>query len=221
MKKTNYTWKFYLTKEFTKPYMKKIGNFLETENLNKKNIYPEKKNIFKAFKLTPLKEVKVIIFGQDPYYIPNKATGLAFSVKKKEQLTETLKNIFKELKNNYPATINKTGCLNNWAKQGVLLLNNILTVEKNKPNSHKNIGWEIFTDKIIKILCKRKKNLIFVLMGKMAQKKENIINKKQYIIKTAHPSPLSAYNGFFNSNLFKKINFYLNKHKKKEIKWDT
>lgn len=222
MNKIKKTWRDLLKFEFSKPYMKKISYFLKNEIFKKKTIYPEKNNIFKALILIPFKKIKVIILGQDPYYLPKKATGLAFSIPKNESLTETLINIFKELKNNYPDIKNKTGCLNNWVKQGVFLLNCILTVEAYKPRSHQLIGWENFTNEIIKTLSLHRKNLVFILLGQYAQTKENLIDKKKHLIlKTSHPSPLSAHKGFFGSKIFLKTNEYLKKIKKKEINWNT
>lgn len=215
-------WKDVLNSEEIKQQLKKIGEFLKQEINEKKIICPDKKNIFKSLEITKYSNVSVVILGQDPYPNFKKADGLAFSVPNNVIYPQSLQNIFKELKNNYNNVCINTGSLDKWAKQGVLLLNVILTVEEHKPKSHSNIGWEKFTDQIIQTIAKNKKNIVFVLLGKDAQNKEYLIDKKKhFIIKTSHPSPLSAHYGFLGSNIFKKINSYLKKINKKQILWDT
>jgi len=177
--------------------------------------------MFNAFLLTSFDQIKVVIVGQDPYFSENQAHGLAFSVPRNENIPPSLKNIYKELNNDFKKKhIFSHGCLENWSKQGVFLLNTILTVELGKPKSHNNIGWEIFTDKVIYYISKHKKSIIFLLWGYNAQKKAHLIDtSKHYILKAMHPSPLSAYRGFFGCKHFSKTNEILIKCKKKEIDW--
>ncbi len=210
-------WKFILEESINSHYFKEIEKKYNKENKNK-IIYPTKENLFKALELTSFKETKVIILGQDPYHNENQAHGLSFSVEN-SKLPPSLKNIFKELKNDLNIN-NSKGDLTSWAKEGVLLLNSTLSVEKNKPNSHKFIKWDLFTDDIIKKLNNKKNNLVFILWGKEAQKKSNLINEKKHlIIKSNHPSPFSAYKGFFDSKPFSKTNTYLQKHNIEPINW--
>lgn len=198
-------WKQVLQEEFTKDYYIKLNDFLRNEYKTKR-IFPKSQNVFNALNLTPYDKVKVVIIGQDPYFNENQAHGLCFSVEKDIELPPSLKNIFKEI-NSELGILNTTGNLTKWAEQGVLLLNTVLTVEKGKPNSHKGIGWENFTDKIIEKLSQRNKPIIFVLWGANAKRFEKIIDKnKHYVLTSSHPSPLSAYNGFFGCGHFKKIN---------------
>ncbi|BGI51370.1 MAG: uracil-DNA glycosylase [Buchnera aphidicola (Ceratovacuna japonica)] len=214
------TWKDILDME-KKIYLFKILKFINLERC-KKNIYPSNKNLFSAFKYTSFKKIKVVILGQDPYYKEGQANGLAFSVNDGIKIPPSLRNIFKELKNSvnnfsYPTH----GNLSKWALQGVLLLNAILTVEENKPNSHKNIGWSKITDTIIKKISFYKKNIIFLLWGKIAQKKIDLINFKKHIILTSsHPSPYSARHGFLGCNHFIKINEILTYFNKNNIDWN-
>ena len=184
-----------------------------------KNVcYPEYNNIFNALKLTPYSSVKVVIIGQDPYHGEGQAHGLSFSVKKGVKLPPSLQNIFKELNNDLGIPISEHGDLTKWAKEGVLLLNSILTVERNKPLSHSKIGWQIFTDHIIKLLNQKDTPVVFILWGSFARSKKNIItNPIHYIIESTHPSPFSAYNGFFGSKPFSKTNDFLKKNNIKEI----
>ncbi len=214
------TWKKILKIEKKKQYFIKLIKFIKNEYKNK-NIFPNKKNILKSLKYTKFNKIKIVIIGQDPYYKKNQAQGLAFSISKKTKITESIKNIYKEIKNEYPNyNIPKHGCLKKWAKQGILLLNSILTVEENKPLSHKNIGWEKFTNNIILYINKYLKKIIFMLWGKYSQKKLNLINKKKHIVLcTSHPSPLSFNKGFNKCNHFKYANQILKKQKKKPIKW--
>lgn len=198
---------------------KKLEFFLENE-YKSEVIYPPKEEIFQALKLTSFEKVKVIILGQDPYHGPGQAHGLAFSVKKDIKIPPSLKNIYKEIKNEYGHPIPSHGQLNFWAKQGVLLLNNVLTVRHKMPASHQRKGWEKFTDKIIEILINKKQNLVFLLWGRPAQDKAKmVIDQEHLVLKSAHPSPLSAYRGFFDTNHFKLANEYLEKNGKSLIDW--
>ena len=182
-------------------------------------VYPEYKNIFRALNLTPFKNVKVVIIGQDPYHEINQANGLAFSLNEDVDITPSLRNIFKELKSD--TNIDKTNKdLSGWAKQGVLLLNTILTVEEGKPLSHSNIGWENITSFIIKYISENKENVVFILWGNNAKKFRNIIDSnKHFIIESVHPSPLSASRGFFGSKPFSKTNKYLQEKNQSVIDW--
>jgi len=214
------SWKKYLLPEFSKPYMQDLKNFLlNQKNLGKK-IYPKNSEIFKAFELTPFDQVKIIIIGQDPYHQANQAHGLCFSVQQGVDIPPSLQNIYKELEQDLNFKIPDHGSLESWARQGVLLLNSVLTVEDSKAAAHQNKGWEIFTDKVIEILNQEKQNLVFILWGAYAQKKGALINKEKHlIIKSVHPSPLSAYRGFFGSRPFSRANNYLKYHGILEINW--
>lgn len=214
----NKQWDIILKDEFHKDYFKKLGIFVKKE-YKVKQIFPPYENIFDALRFTDYEEVKVVILGQDPYHGLGEAHGLSFSVHNDVKKPPSLLNILKELKNDLNITRNESD-LTDWAKQGVLLLNSIMTVEKDKPLSHKNQGWEIFTDTIIKKLNERKDPVIFVLWGSYARsKKEFITNKWHYIIESVHPSPLSASRGFFGSKPFSKINNNLAYRGKGIIKW--
>ena len=200
------------------PGFQKFYNMIMAE-YDKKTIYPPKDYIFNALKLTSYKDTKVVIVGQDPYHGEKEAMGLSFSVRRGVRTPPSLRNIFKELYDDLG--INRTDTdLSDWAKQGVFLLNTVLTVEKDKANSHKDIGWEIFTDYVIGQINDKLKNVVFILWGRQAREKKRIItNPSHYIIESAHPSPLSAYNGFFGSAPFSKTNKYLKEHNKTEIKF--
>ncbi|MBQ4634320.1 MAG: uracil-DNA glycosylase [Bacilli bacterium] len=214
----NEKWDLVLKDELKKEYFKQLGIFVKNE-YKSKIIYPEYNNIFNALRYTDYDKVKVVILGQDPYHGEKEAHGLSFSVLEGVRRPPSLDNIFKEL---YADTGIKreNNNLTDWAKQGVLLLNSVLTVEKDKAFSHKNKGWEIFTDTIIKRLNEREDFVIFVLWGNSARAKKELINlEKHYIIESAHPSPLSANRGFFGSRPFSKINKILNSNNKKEIEW--
>lgn len=209
-------WDEVLHDEMQKSYFKYIREFIKEERLSK-TIYPPAKDLFNAFKLTDFNDIKVVILGQDPYHGEKEAMGLSFSVRRGVRTPPSLRNIFKELHDDLGITRTDTD-LSDWAKQGVFLLNTVLTVEKDKANSHKDIGWEIFTDFVIKQINDRLNNVVFILWGRQARDKKKIItNKTHYIIESAHPSPLSAYNGFFGSRPFSKTNNYLKEHNKKEI----
>lgn len=199
---------------------KKFYNIIENE-YNKKTIYPPKDYIFNALKLTSFKDTKVVIVGQDPYHGENEAHGLSFSVQKGIKIPPSLQNIYKELNNDLGIPIHNEGDLTKWAKEGVLLLNAVLTVEKDKPASHKNMGWELLTDYIIKLLNTKKEPVVFILWGNFAKEKAKYItNPNHYIIMSPHPSPFSARNGFFGSKPFSKTNNFLKEKGLKEINWD-
>ena len=194
-------------------FMEKIKREYST-----KTCYPKYENIFNALKMTHYENVKVVIIGQDPYHGEGQAHGLSFSVQKGIAKPPSLQNIFKELENDLNIPINENGDLTKWAKEGVLLLNSILTVEKGKPLSHKDYGWQLLTDHIIKILNKKNTPIVFILWGSFARSKKTLItNSKHLIIESAHPSPLSAYNGFFGSKPFSKTNNFLKANKIKEV----
>ena len=214
----NKKWDIVLDKEFKKDYFEKLGIFVKNEYKNK-IIYPEYKDVFNALRYTDYDEVKVVILGQDPYHGENEAHGLSFSVRQGVPMPPSLRNIFKELKNDIGVDRNLTD-LTDWAKQGVLLLNSIMTVVKDSPLSHKDKGWEIFTDTVITKLGEREEPLVFILWGSYARnKKELIKNKKHFIIESVHPSPLSANRGFFGSKPFSKTNEFLKNNNIEPIKW--
>lgn len=215
------TWHDVLGDEKSKPYFQNILQFLDTERAAGKLIYPPKPDIFNALKLTKFDDVSVVIIGQDPYHGAGQAHGLSFSVKKGTRLPPSLQNIYKTLQRDYPEfQIPKDGDLTYWAKQGVLLLNTVLTVEAGKAHSHAQIGWEDFTDKIISELNDKKENLVFLLWGAHAQKKGQFIDRNKHCVLTSvHPSPLSAHRGFFDCGHFKKTNDYLRQHQLPEIDW--
>lgn len=214
----NKKWDIILENEFKKDYFKKLGVFVKNEYKNK-TIYPAYKDIFSCLRLTDYDEVKVVILGQDPYHGENEAHGLCFSVRNEIKTPPSLINIFKELESDLGIKrVNSD--LTDWASQGVLLLNSIMTVVKDSPLSHKEKGWEKFTDNIISYLNKRDKPVIFVLWGSYARSKKSLIDiNKHFVIEAAHPSPLSAYRGFFGSKPFSKINNILEKLNEEKIKW--
>jgi uracil-DNA glycosylase len=214
------TWKLALQEEFAKPYFLEIVNFLKQEKAKGTIIYPAGGAILNAFAYTPFNEVKVVILGQDPYHNPQQAHGLCFSVNDGIAPPPSLVNIFKEIHSDLGLEIPKTGNLSHWARQGVLLLNSSLTVEAHKPMSHSQIGWHLFTDAVIKKISEEKENIVFVLWGKFAQSKATLINaEKHLILKAAHPSPLSAYNGFFGCKHFSKTNEWLSRKQLSSIDW--
>ena len=215
------SWKEKLLEEFNKDYMRSLSEFLRSEKLKNKIIFPPGNKIFNAFNLTKFEDVKVVILGQDPYHGQNQAHGLSFSVEEGIRPPPSLKNIFKELESDMGIKQPEHGNLERWCNEGVLLLNSILTVEKSKPTSHANMGWEQFTDKILSILNDLKRNVVFILWGKKAQEKGHFLDKNRHLIlKSAHPSPYSANNGFLGSKPFSKTNHYLNSNNIKEIDWD-
>jgi len=214
------SWFSLLKDEFEKDYFFKLKKFIRKE-YHSKTIYPKGSLIFNAFNSTPVNDVKVVIIGQDPYHGEGQAHGLSFSVPDGIKPPPSLINIFKELNSDINKNISKSGNLEDWAKQGVLLLNSTLTVVENKANSHKESGWSLFTDKSIELLSNHKKNIVFLLWGNYAHKKEELIDKNNghLILKTVHPSPLSAYNGFFGCKHFSKANSYLEQNGYSAIKW--
>lgn len=215
------SWKEMLKSEFTKPYFLQVATHLKTEKLTGATIYPPGQMIFNAFNHTPFNDVKVVILGQDPYHNPGQAMGLSFSVPDGVPPPPSLVNIYKELHTDIGMTIPKTGNLTPLAKQGVLLLNAILTVRANEPASHSKIGWMNFTDAVIKKISDEKANVVFVLWGKFAQDKQVLIDAtKHHILKAAHPSPLSAHNGFFGCKHFSRINQLLMKDGLDPIDWN-
>ena len=215
----NNDWDEILADEWTKPYYLKLREFLKSEYAAK-TVYPDMNDIFNALKPTSFEDTKVVIIGQDPYHGEGQAHGLCFSVKKGVTPPPSLKNIFKELNADIGKPIPKDGELTEWAKQGVLLLNNVLTVREGQPASHKGMGWEIFTDRIISELNKKQTPVVFLLWGSHAQKKAEIItNPIHYKLKAVHPSPLSASRGFFGCKHFSETNKILRKENLKEIEW--
>ena len=215
----NNNWDIILKDEFSKDYFKKIINFLN-EDTKIYRVFPEKKDIFNALKLTDFNDVKCVIIGQDPYHGYKQANGLAFSVNKGIKFPPSLRNIFLELKYDLFIDVPINGDLTKWAKEGVLLLNTVLTVRENCANSHSNIGWEMFTDRIIEILNESDRSICFILWGNHAKSKARLLtNKKHLILTGAHPSPLSSYKGFFNGKYFSKTNDFLIKTKQIPIDW--
>lgn len=219
--KINDSWKQVLKEEFEKPYFDQIVNFLKTERSAGKTTFPSGPNIFNAFNKTPFDKVKVVILGQDPYHGIGQAHGLSFSVLPGVKIPPSLQNIFKEIKADIGVENSPNfGDLTHWAEQGILLLNAALTVRNGEPMSHAKIGWAQFTDAVIKTISDKKENVIFLLWGKFAQDKQVLINTdSHYILKAAHPSPLSAHNGFFGCKHFSKTNEILVKHGENPIDW--
>ena len=214
------SWKEKLIDEFNKEYMHSLRDFLKKEKSERKIIFPPGRKIFSALNLTSFQNVKAVILGQDPYHGYNQAHGLSFSVEYGIKTPPSLNNIFKELASDLNIEKPNHGNLEKWSKQGVLLLNSILTVEKSKPGSHANRGWEVFTDRILFLLNSSKNNLVFILWGKKAQEKGHFIDSDRHmIIKSTHPSPYSANNGFLGSKPFSRTNQYLKKNNIKEIDW--
>ena len=212
-------WDHFLSEEYKKEYFKNLMDYVKDE-YKSKIIYPKQNEVFNAFRYTDFDNVKVVILGQDPYHGPNQAEGLSFSVSNEVLKPPSLKNIFKELESDLGIPFPEHNSLKPWAKQGVLLLNAVLTVEEHKPTSHKDKGWEIFTDDVIQLLNKRQEPVVFILWGAYARdKKKYITNPNHYIIESAHPSPFSARNGFFGSKPFSKTNEFLKKNGIKEIDW--
>lgn len=209
----------FLLEEETKDYYKKLIDSVNEEYSNY-TCYPPRENIYRAFKLTDFDDIKVVILGQDPYHEINQAHGLAFSVLC-EKLPPSLKNIYKEMETDLNIKINQDGNLEYLAKQGVLLLNTVLTVREGMPNSHKDLGWITFTDNVLKEIDKINKPIVFILWGSQAIKKKNLINNKlHYVIESNHPSPLSSYRGFFGSKPFSKCNEILKENNLEEIIWN-
>lgn len=214
------SWKPYLQDELNKPYMLELKQFLQAEKTAHKIIYPHSTHWFHALEATPLDRVQVVIIGQDPYHQAKQAHGLCFSVQQGIKIPPSLRNIYKELEADLGIKPPQHGFLDEWAKQGVLLLNSVLTVEDSKPNAHQGKGWELFTDKIIHTVAEQNQNVVFLLWGNYAQKKGAFINNQQHcVLKAPHPSPLSAHRGFLGCHHFSQSNNYLKSHNKNTIDW--
>lgn len=215
------SWLKVLGQEFEKPYLKTLKSFLLEEKQKGFTVYPKGADIFNAFNHTPFEQVKVVILGQDPYHGTGQAHGLSFSVQKGMVVPPSLKNMYKELATEFPDfKIPNHGNLTAWADQGVLLLNATLTVRAHEAGSHQNKGWETFTDKVISELSDQRSGLVFLLWGRYAQQKESLIDtRKHHVLKAAHPSPFSAYNGFFGSGHFSKANTFLEAQGLEPINW--
>ncbi len=213
-------WEAWLGNAFNKDSIQNIMRTIEQERLEGELIFPEPRNIFAAFSSCPLSKLKLVILGQDPYHTAGMANGLSFSVPAGAKLPPSLKNIFKELYTDLAIPISNSGDLSAWAKQGVLLLNTCLTVQKSKPFSHNNIGWQQFTDQVIQMISQKEKNVVFMLWGKHAQQKKNIIDaKKHCVLEAAHPSPFSAHAGFFGCKHFSRANDYFIENGLAPINW--
>lgn len=217
--KIEQSWKKRLQSEFEKPYFRHLTNFVRNE-YRSKTIYPPAKLIFNAFENCPFDEVKVVIVGQDPYHKPGQAHGLCFSVNEGVQIPPSLVNIYKEIHNDLGKSVPVSGNLERWSRQGVLLLNATLTVQAHRAGSHQHKGWEEFTDAAIRALANERENLVFILWGAYAQRKgANINTNRHFVLKSTHPSPLSAHRGFFGNQHFSKANEYLANHGKEPIDW--
>lgn len=213
------SWRALLQEEFDKPYFDGIRQFLHNEKKAGKVIFPPGPQIFQAFSLTPVDQLKVVILGQDPYHNPGEAMGLCFSVPEGVKVPPSLNNIYKELRNDMNCEIPNHGNLTAWARQGVLLLNAFLTVEQNKPLSHSKIGWQLFTDAVISHISQKLEGKVFLLWGNFAKAKSALINAERHLVLTSpHPSPLAG-NGFYNNHHFSKANAYLQQHGNQGINW--
>lgn len=213
-------WDNILAGEFEKEYYQKLRQFLITE-YRTRTIYPDMHDIFNALKYTDYDDVKVVILGQDPYHGPGQAHGMSFSVRPGIKQPPSLVNIFRELSDDLGIDPPEHGYLVKWAEQGVLLLNTCLTVREHQPNSHRGKGWEIFTDKVISLLNEREKSMVFILWGGNARSKQNLITNPNHLILTgAHPSPLSAYNGFYGGKYFSRANEFLESCGQEPVNWD-
>lgn len=213
-------WKSILIAEFQKDYLHQLKLFLQAEKKAGKVIFPPGNEMFSAFNLTPFDQVKVVIIGQDPYHGANQAHGLCFSVKPGNRIPPSLQNIYKEIESDLAIPKPNHGYLNHWAQQGVLMLNAVLSVEKSKPASHNNKGWEIFTDKVIEALNEKKQHLVFLLWGSYAEKKGAFIDRRKHqIFCSPHPSPFSAHRGFLGNRHFSQTNAYLTEHGISPIDW--
>lgn len=212
------SWKSFLDSEFQKPYFKDLSKFLH-EAYETKTIFPAKGQVFRAF-TSDLNQVKVVILGQDPYHTPGAAHGLAFSVPNSQPIPPSLANIYKEIDQEYGSHANQGGNLSSWQEQGVLLLNNVLTVEAHKAGSHRGKGWETFTEATVKYLNEKCEHLVFLLWGRDARSKKPLVDQsKHLVLESPHPSPLSASSGFFGNNHFRLANEFLAEHGLAEIKW--
>lgn len=217
--KIHESWKVHLKEEFEKPYFKELVGFVRNEYSTKK-VFPAPANIFRAFELCPFEKVKVVILGQDPYHGPGQANGLCFSVNEGVSLPPSLQNIFKEIHDELGGELRTNGNLDDWAKQGVFLLNATLTVLAHKAGSHQRKGWEEFTDAVVKALSEQREHLVFMLWGRYAQEKgAHIDESKHLVLRAAHPSPLSAYSGFFGCKHFSRANDYLEWNDDQPIRW--
>ena len=216
------SWKRALSQEFPKSYFVELVKSLRKEKASGHVIYPPGKKIFTAFDYTPLEEVKVVIIGQDPYHGPGQANGLCFSVERDTKIPPSLRNIYKELHADIGCPIPDHGDLSAWAKQGVLMLNAMLTVRAHEAGSHQKLGWQHYTDAVIKTVSERREGVVFILWGNFAQGKESLIDSaKHCVIKSVHPSPLSASRGFFGSQPFSKANEYLSQQGSQPVDWDV
>lgn len=215
------SWNIFLNPFFESEDFNKIQSFVVAEIAKGKTVFPKEEDIFQVFNLIPFEGIKVVILGQDPYHGVGQAHGLSFSVPVGQKVPPSLKNIYKELQKDVGFTIPNHGNLKNWAKQGVFLLNAVLTVNAKEPASHKKADWEKFTDYVIETISKEKEGVVFLLWGNFAKKKASLIDtEKHLILEAAHPSPFSAYNGFFGCKHFSKTNAYLENNKKKSIDWE-
>lgn len=213
-------WQDVLAEEKKAPYFRKILDFIKAERAKGKKIYPSQADLFNAFKFTPFSEVRVVILGQDPYHGLNQAHGLCFSVRPGVLPPPSLRNIFQELHKDLGLKIPSHGCLESWAKQGVLLLNSVLSVEASNPGSHAHIGWQQFTDCVIESLNRQQKPIVFLLWGAYAQRKGQHINREKHLVlEAAHPSPFSAHRGFLGCQHFSKANAFLRQHHRGQIDW--
>ena len=219
MTKIGNDWDIMLQDEFDRPYFKRLENFL-TEERARYEIYPPQEDVFNALRYSSFQDTKVVILGQDPYHEPGQAHGLCFSVNKGVTIPPSLVNIYKEIENDLGIKMPGHGYLADWAKQGVLLLNTVLTVRRGQANSHKGKGWEIFTDRIVEILNQRQKPMVFILWGANAKSKTELITNKEHMVITgAHPSPLSAWKGFFGGRYFSKADRYLEITGQEPVDW--
>jgi uracil-DNA glycosylase len=220
--KLDESWLAHLRPEFEKPYMKELKQFLVAEKGLNKTIYPPGSQIFSAFNITLFEDVRVVILGQDPYHGPDQAHGLSFSVQPGVRVPPSLINIYKEIERDLEIPRSKNGFLGSWAKQGVLLLNSVLTVEQGKPGAHQGKGWEIFTDAAIASIAEKRDNIVFFLWGSYAQKKGRFIDRNKHcVLESVHPSPLSAHRGFIGSGHFSKANKFLMSINETPIDWSV
>jgi uracil-DNA glycosylase len=214
------SWKTRLASEFASPYMQSLKSFLKDEKAAGKQIFPKGAEYFRALDLTPIENVRVVILGQDPYHGPGQAHGLCFSVQPGVRIPPSLVNIYKEMKSDLGIEPVRHGFLESWARQGVLLLNSVLTVEQARAASHQGKGWERFTDAVIRLVNDECENVVFILWGSYAQKKAAFVDTSRHLVlRSPHPSPLSAHNGFFGSRPFSKANAYLSSHARQPIDW--
>lgn len=213
------SWKEVLSGEFEQPYFQSLASYLRKAKADGKTIYPPGPKIFNAFNKTPFEDVKVVILGQDPYHNPGEAMGLCFSVPEGVRVPPSLKRIFKEINNDLGVPVPDHGDLTKWAEEGVFLLNAMLTVEKNKPGAHRNIGWQDFTNAVIQKLSNQRENLVFMLWGNFAKQKKSLIDtSKHLVLESVHPSPLAG-DAFFGNNHFSKANEYLKENGKEPVDW--